>query len=222
MSWLRLDDRFPNHEKIAALSDVAFRAHVEGLAFCAEQLTDGIIPRRKAEKIANGCMAELTAKPAHGQPLWSAKGDGYEIHDYLVYNPTREKAVADRAEASKRGKAGADARWHSGKHGAMHGGGHGGDDACTMPRSRTRTTRIPLPDPPTSALSASGVEPSVLAYFEGKIRRAAKPEEVGSLRTLCRDYDPGIVTYSIGQAHAQGEQPNNFGLITAIAKGESA
>jgi hypothetical protein len=106
MSWLKLDDQFPDHPKVAALSDAAFRCHVRGMAYCAEHLTDGFMPRRKAEEIAGACLPELIAKPRNGAPLWALSGGEYEIHDYLVYNPTRDEAERLRAERSAAGKLG--------------------------------------------------------------------------------------------------------------------
>lgn len=40
MSWFHLDDNFPDHRKVAGLSDAAFRLHVAGLAYCSRGLTD--------------------------------------------------------------------------------------------------------------------------------------------------------------------------------------
>lgn len=44
MTWVRLDDEFGEHPKIAALSDSALALFVTGLAYCNRNLTDGFIP----------------------------------------------------------------------------------------------------------------------------------------------------------------------------------
>jgi hypothetical protein len=46
MSWVRLDDSFPEHPKVIALTDAAFRAHVRGLCYAGRFLTDGLTRRR--------------------------------------------------------------------------------------------------------------------------------------------------------------------------------
>ena len=160
MTWLRLDDVFPEHPKVATLSDAAFRAHVQGMAYCAQHLTDGFIPARKAKEIAGDSLAELTRKSRYGEPLWVLSDGEYEVHDYLAYNPSRADVEATREQMSERGKKGADARWDSGKHGSKHSEKHGSDDACEMPRTRSLSLD---PDPNTQtqeeATAATGEKP---------------------------------------------------------------
>ena len=43
MSWVRLDDNFPNHPKVVGLSDQAFRLYISGLCYASHYLTDGLI-----------------------------------------------------------------------------------------------------------------------------------------------------------------------------------
>jgi hypothetical protein len=45
MTWVRLDDQFPDHPKVVNLSDRAFRLHVWGICYSARFLTDGLIQR---------------------------------------------------------------------------------------------------------------------------------------------------------------------------------
>ena len=52
MSWVKLDDRYFDNPKIAALSDSAKVAHLESMTYCARELTDGFIPLKKAKAIA--------------------------------------------------------------------------------------------------------------------------------------------------------------------------
>jgi hypothetical protein len=44
VSWVRIDDRFPTHPKIAQLSDREFRVHVRVLCYTAMFRTEGVIP----------------------------------------------------------------------------------------------------------------------------------------------------------------------------------
>jgi len=100
VAWVRLDDGMPSCPKIAALSDAAFRAHIIGLCYCGRWLTDGFIPTTEAPPKV--LLDELLAKPRIGESPWEETDGGYEIHDYLVYNPSREKVLAEReAKASR-------------------------------------------------------------------------------------------------------------------------
>lgn len=219
MSWLRVDDSYPDHPKVARLSDPAFRAHVRCMAYCARHLTDGYIPKRIAEDYAGPNLADLTKKPRTGEALLLADGDDYLVHDYLVYNPTREKVMAERKRTAERVT----------RH--RNAGGNGSSNGVTDGVSNPVSTDAPYPypslgsetpTPKTSSLSPNGVDPSVLAYFEGKLRRDATDKEIASLRTLCRNYEPNVVSYAIGQACSQSESADNFALVTTIAKKVSA
>lgn len=217
MSWLRLDDAFPDHPKVAALSDAAFRAHVTGMAYCARHLTDGFIPERKGREIAGDALDELMSSPRNGSPLWISVSDGYEIHAYLEYNPSREDVDGGRKLRAEAGKKGAASRWNGKSHGKSHSKSHG----KPMPRT-------PNPEPNThkdKTLSPSAavenLHDEVLGYWIGKTDREPSQEELRSLAVLCKRYGPGLLNLAIGQAVAQGERPNNFALITTIAKAEA-
>ena len=103
MGWVRLDDRFPDHPKVEAISDRAFRLHIRGLCYCSKYLTDGRVPRAVAKRLGSlKSLGELMAAA-----LWSDEKDGYSIHDYLEYNPS--KAEADARSIARRNAA--NTRW---------------------------------------------------------------------------------------------------------------
>jgi hypothetical protein len=93
---------FSEHPKIDRLSDAAFRFWASGLAFCSTHLTDGHIPRVCLRRIAGGrvrkkLLAELleVVQP-YGSALWEPDpgGNGYWVHDYLEWNPSRAEMLA--------------------------------------------------------------------------------------------------------------------------------
>lgn len=111
MTWVRIDDEFGEHPKIAALSSPAFRAHVLALCYCNRNLTDGYIPLSVA-KMLTGSARRLT-ELVEGE-LWERdENGGYQIHDYLEYNPPREWVEDQRKKRSDAGKKGAMARWQT-------------------------------------------------------------------------------------------------------------
>lgn len=129
MSWAKLDDQMPDDDKITGLSDAAFRAYVTAICFSARMLTDGVVPVRKlnefAGRRARAVVAELTplllhepgdhCDSKHCSHLGSLTKGNYLIHNYLKYNPTREKELKRRADVNetkrRAGRAGAAARW---------------------------------------------------------------------------------------------------------------
>lgn len=104
MVWVRLDDRFPEHPKVASLSNEAFRAHVEALCYCGRNGTDGLIPKGIANRL--GSADELRAAG-----LWEDDPAGYRVHGFLDYNPTAEEAAERREKRSAAGRRGAAVRW---------------------------------------------------------------------------------------------------------------
>jgi hypothetical protein len=105
MGWLRLDDAFGTHPKIAGLTDRAFRGHVMGMLYAAQHLTDGFVPDAMAPKPR--ILAELERVV-----LWSPAPGGWVIHDYLDYNPSKADAMARAMARAKAGAKGAASRWH--------------------------------------------------------------------------------------------------------------
>lgn len=102
MPWVRLDDRFPSHRKIDLLSDRAFRLYVSALCWSSENLTEGFIPDENVTRIAHVRSTKATAKELEERGLWERVNAGWQIHDYLDYNPTRASVQAEREKNAAR------------------------------------------------------------------------------------------------------------------------
>jgi hypothetical protein len=115
MPWAKFDDRYPWHRKVRPLSDAAFRLDVSAICWCAENLTDGVILPEHLPLVSDVKRPAKAAAELVRQQRWhddaagcgvcpDVPAGGWVIHDYLDYNPTREKVEEDR---EKRRKAGA-------------------------------------------------------------------------------------------------------------------
>lgn len=102
MTWVKLDDRFPSHRKIALLSDRAFRLHVSAICWCSENLTDGRIADRELSLITRIRGMKATAKQLEDAGVWDRTDDGWVIHDYLDFNPSRDQVLAERKKNAER------------------------------------------------------------------------------------------------------------------------
>jgi hypothetical protein len=102
MPWVKLDDRFPSHRKIALLSDRAFRLHISALCWCSENLTDGRISDRELTLVAHIRGLKATAMQLEDAGVWDRTDDGWVIHDFLDYNPSREQVIAERKKNAER------------------------------------------------------------------------------------------------------------------------
>jgi 5-methylcytosine-specific restriction endonuclease McrA len=97
MPWGRLDDRANGNGKLLALSDAAWRMWGCGLIHCQAQLTDGFIAEaviftfgvkaKNKRAVADELCTALI--PGRG-PLWHKVEGGYQVHDYLDWNDSKE------------------------------------------------------------------------------------------------------------------------------------
>lgn len=111
MSWVKLDDQMADHPKVRGLGELAPLAlalQVRALCYAARYLTDGALSHGAIPGLLDS-FAALSSEanwPALmvKAGLWERAKDGYAIHDYLKYNPTRESVLVEREANAKRQK----------------------------------------------------------------------------------------------------------------------
>jgi len=106
MSWFKLDDQFHSQPKVIAAGNAAIGLYCRLGTYCADKLTDGFVADAIAKSM--GTSRELGALldcpiPDTRSLLTPVRG-GFLIRDYLDFNPTREKVLADREAAKLRMK----------------------------------------------------------------------------------------------------------------------
>lgn len=103
MAWAKLDDQFVEHPRIVGIGDRAFRLHVAAICLANRKLTDGHISSHDARIL----MATVKANRRHtdelvGHGVWETNGDGWQIRDYLQWNPTAESVKERRRKDQQR------------------------------------------------------------------------------------------------------------------------
>jgi hypothetical protein len=108
VSWVKLDDGFPGHPKVDALLQDSERDGLAAiglfaLALCraGHQLTDGDLTERAVRTIAPETADELAAQLVE-VGLLEVRENGWYIHDYLDWNPSRETVLARRQTETDR------------------------------------------------------------------------------------------------------------------------
>lgn len=120
MPWARIEGGLFRNPKVAGVGPLAKLLYIAGLAYCADQLSDGRIARASVRLIA----AEADVDPSLASDLVAAglweelpDGGGYQVHDWPVYNPPAEEYRAKQDEKrlarSEAGRRGAAARWQT-------------------------------------------------------------------------------------------------------------
>lgn len=114
MTWLKKDDRFPEHRKIRRLSDGAYRLHDTALCACAKDETDGLVTESDIADMQHGERLRKYVPALVLAGLWVPVANGWRIHDYLDYNPSHaqldDKRAADRKRQEDRRHRLAEAR----------------------------------------------------------------------------------------------------------------
>lgn len=102
MGWVRLDDDFYHHRKVIALSLGAKMLFVTGLCYCAENLTDGFVAAGAAKSLTGMLGIRQSAiRELVDASLWHKREDGFEVHDYLQYQPSGADERARRSHLSE-------------------------------------------------------------------------------------------------------------------------
>lgn len=135
MSWVRIDDHFDEHPKFAAAGPIGMALWLAGLAYANRNLTDGFIPWAAARNlvswsflgpddgagrkiyrlsvssgmVGNDVDDDFAITLLLDCGLWEERDDGYEIHDYAQYQPTKSAIEATHALKQAAGQAGGQA-----------------------------------------------------------------------------------------------------------------
>lgn len=98
MTWFKVATTILTDDKLFAVDGEAFRALFMGLAYCAEHLTDGHIPKRAQRLVgSDDAMAQLVA-----EGLIEETEGGWLIPKYLEHQRSRDQVMAERKAARDR------------------------------------------------------------------------------------------------------------------------
>lgn len=105
MPWVKIDDGVPHHGKLFAGGACLRGMFTDGLCYCARNLTDGFIPANALALLSPGTPHRLAMRLI-GELVrvgsWAITDGGWEIHDYLRYQPSRQEVLGARAAAKAR------------------------------------------------------------------------------------------------------------------------
>jgi len=143
MSWVKIDDRAPEHRKQLAAGAVASWLWVCGLAYANRQpARDGFVPTAVLPMLYPIPGVAKQAERLVDAGLWERVDGGFQIHDYLDFQPSRtevEQASARKAAAGRVGgrKSGEARRSRS----------EAGVEANAKHRASPVASLLPKPDP---------------------------------------------------------------------------
>jgi hypothetical protein len=176
--WVKLDDGFVRHPRMVAAGLHGRALFIAGLCYCGAHLTDGRIPKAAIPML----VAEAGVKAATWRTLidvgsWIDHGDHIEVHDFLVYNPSRDKVLGEReagAERQRRARSRSESRV---SHTVTAGG---------TSRDPTR----PEPEVPSEPSTHVAIDADFESWWEGYPRKIAKQHALKAYRTASKHTTP--------------------------------
>lgn len=110
MTWVKVDDAFPDHPKVLAAGDLAGWLFVCGLCYCSKHLTDGKIPTNALARLTGLPNPRKLAAALVEQEMWTALDDGWLVVNYEDRQRTRAQVEAERETTAVRVKKHRDKR----------------------------------------------------------------------------------------------------------------
>lgn len=103
MGWAKFDDQYTDHPKVVAAGPWAELLDMRAVIHCARYETDGHISAAQLPKLALGIPApKKKAQALVDAGRWVATDDGWWVHDFLDYHPSREQKEKEREDARER------------------------------------------------------------------------------------------------------------------------
>lgn len=173
MSWVKIDDGAPEHPKLVDLSDAGMALWLRALCYCARRRNDGLVPAGALRILSRAKAPAKAAAELVAANLWDVCDDGYRVHDYQDYQPSRAQIEASAATASEAkraagklgGQRSAEVRWGTQNSGKVT---PKSKQAVSSADALAQHTVTPDPDPdpdpeigstdPTGALSLAAHE----------------------------------------------------------------
>lgn len=103
VAWVKIDDQFYDNSKVLAAGPHAVALHLAAMCWVGGQLSDGRIPRHVLPALTG--KAQVPARTVDRLVtvgLWLSTDDGWEINDWLEWNPPAAQVRAERAAGKER------------------------------------------------------------------------------------------------------------------------
>ena len=204
--FARMSLDYADHPKIAALSDGAFRAHVEMILWSRKYLTDGRIPKRFANRFGNPAgnpvgsspLDELLANDDRSPSLIELEDGDYMLHDYADHQETRADVEARRLVNAENGRRGGRPPKRTGTDSVTDSvtdsGSNSGSDSGSEKKAETETETY---NPPTPQRGRESIDGDFAAWWQHYPRKVGKGQAVKAYRAARRKTDHATLVAAI-------------------------
>lgn len=208
MAWGKVDDKLYSSPKWMQVSKGGKALWVSALSWCMAQLTDGAVPKRTCSMLG---ASTQDARSLVEAGLWTETEDGYQFHDWLDYQPSREQVLSEREAARQRQQKARDrAKASRKRHGVTNGVTHDevpppvtGD--VTVPPTRPDPTPTREPKGSLAQTSDSSEHDLFEDFWDAYPRKVGKQKARSKFTAACRRAPADHV---IAGAHRLASDPN--------------
>lgn len=223
MTWFRVDDSFPDHPKLEKIeSDPVSHALAVATwtlmgADCARRLTDGFVSPARLEKVIRW-PEKLRVKACEtlvSAGLWTVTQGGWVFHDWHDYQPTSEKAKAQKARNRERQSRWKEARANASGNALPNASTNGASNAVSDSVANAAPSR-PVPSRTPSVVTGNA-EPAASDLRDTIRRRWARTyEQARGSTSIAADVESIRALAPVLEANAAqiGETPE--ALLDAI------
>lgn len=100
MPWAKFDDGFDDSDETDLIGPEGVCMFVCSITWCSRNLTDGMIPEGRVKRLLGYTTTALALLIQYR--WWVQVPGGYQVRNYLKYNPSKEQVLKERAQAAAR------------------------------------------------------------------------------------------------------------------------
>lgn len=222
MPWANIDDQFHAHRKAkrAWKSPRALGLHLLAMSYCAGMLTDGFVDDEFIEeKMPRGVERKAATDALVSAGLWERSEDGWQIHDWLEYNPSRASIEEKRAKDRQRKRGGTPKDSGASRLGV-------GEDSTRNPDGVVEDS---IPHAGARGVDGSGVEGNASslsketrgfgARADGKVDQLTPPRELAAKHPeVAARLDEALAILVAVQTERGGNAPTPRGVGLALLR----
>lgn len=164
MTWVRVDEEFSHHPKVLNAGPLGMAMQIAALCYCNKYLTDGFIPERvvptlldlrglgmrmwTGDLIGGGEDAEwgLVVEDLLSAGLWMEVPNGYVIHDFHDYQPSKDEVLELREKRKEAGRRGGLAKGQANAQGFAK---QSSSKSSSKIEAKSKPDPVPVTDPET-------------------------------------------------------------------------
>ena len=199
--FARLDLDYADHPKIVALSDSAFRAHIEMILYARKYMTDGYIPNRVANRVGFESVSELLTNDEANPSLVKTEDGGYYLHGYEDMNETKAEIESRTRRNAENGKRGGRPKGSKKTQSVTESVPHSQTHSGTQNKAETETETETDINTSSGFADAHPEVAQALEYFNDRVKQNGfrKPSDTKANRDAARllftrdEYPPTVI-----------------------------